>query len=95
MIPGTLSKVKDDVVASAATITIKSDFTRITGSTQIETILTPLMGSPNLIFLTPTSGAVTLGTTGNILVGQAMAVNRVYTLIWSRTIGKWYIHAVA
>jgi hypothetical protein len=95
MIPGSLSKLKEEVVASATVIVVKADFVRISGATQIETIQTPLQGSPNIIFLTPTAGAVTLGVAGNILVGQVMAQNRVYMLIWSRTAQKWYIHAVA
>ena len=97
MFPGQSSKTTEEVVASAATITVKADLVRISGSTQIETILSSLfLGKGGVIvFLTPTDGAVVLGTSGNILVGQSMAQNRLYCLIYSAVAGKWYVHAVA
>ena len=95
MIPGSQSKLTESVVESATTIQVKTDLARISGATQIETILSPLMGSPMVIFLTPTAGAVVLGTSGNILIGQSMALNRLYMLVWSKLAAKWYIHAVA
>jgi hypothetical protein len=93
MIPGTQSKLSESVVASATSISVKTDVVRITGSTTIQTILSPLMGSSTMVVLIPVDGAVTLGTSGNILVGIVMAVNRPYTMFWSKTVGKWYIGA--
>lgn len=93
MIPGSLSKIKEDVVASADTITIKADFTLITGSTEVNTILTPMMGSSNIIFVACNNpGGLTLGESGNILTGGGLEETRAYILIWSRRLGKWYIH---
>lgn len=91
------SRGSEEIVASATSIVVKSDLARISGSTQIETILSPLNVGQGIqmIWLTPTAGTVVLGTSGNILVGQSMAQNRIYSLIWSSTAQKWYVHAVA
>jgi len=94
MIPGLQSKLSEAVVASADTIFAKADLIRVTGSTTINTILSPLMGSSVMIILVTVDGAVTIGTTGNILVGITTAVNRPYVMVWSKTVGKWYIQAV-
>lgn len=93
MIPGVMSKLTDGLVASATTIQVRNDVVRVTGSTQIETILSPLMGSGLMVILIPVDGAVTLGTSGNIAVGIAMAQNRAVWLVWNRTVGKWYINS--
>jgi hypothetical protein len=93
MIPGSQSKMSESVVASADSIFAKSDIVRVTGSTTINTILSPLMGSPMMVVLIPTDGAVTLGTAGNILVGIAMAQNRAVWLVWSKAVAKWYINS--
>lgn len=93
MIPGTQSKLSESVVASADIISVKTDIVRVTGSTAINTINSPLMGASLFLVLIPTDGAVTLGTTGNILVGIAMAQNRAVFLVYSRTVGKWYINS--
>jgi len=93
MIPGVQSKLSESVVASATTINVRTDVVRVTGSTQIETILSPLMGSGMMVILIPVDGAVTLGTSGNILVGIAMAQNRAVWLVWNKTAAKWYINS--
>lgn len=94
MIPGTTSKVSESTVASAATITVKSDVVKITGSTQINTI-NPNFGGGfgGLCVLIPTDGAVTLGTSGNILVGIAMAQNRAVWLVYVKSLAKWVINS--
>lgn len=97
MIPGSQSKTTESTIASAATIVVKSDLVRITGAVQIETIFSPLLLSGQggvVIFLVAVDGAVVLGTAGNILVGQTLAQNRLYTLVFSNTVDKWYIHGV-
>lgn len=93
MIPGSVSKLSESTVASADSITVRTDLVRITGSTAINTIMCPLMGNSIMIVLVPVDGAVTLGTSGNILVGIAMAVNRCVTMVWSRAAAKWYIES--
>lgn len=93
MIPGTQSKLSESVVASADSIRVSTDMIRITGSTTINTIISPLMGSGMMVILIPVDGAVTLGTAGNILVGIAMAQNRAVWLVWNKTAAKWYINS--
>jgi hypothetical protein len=94
MIPGTTSKASQSIVASAATIDAKSDIVLVTGSTQINTI-NPYFGGGfgGFLVLIPTDGAVTLGTSGNILVGIAMAQNRAVFLMYVRSLGKWVINS--
>lgn len=91
MFPGTTSKLSESNVASASTISPKSDLVRVTGSTQINTIIPPFSGFSGVIWLVPVDGAVVLGTSGNILVGITAAQNRVVTLVYSKLAGKWYI----
>jgi len=91
MIPGRVSKLSEEVVASASSIVVHSDLVRITGSTTINTIDVPDGGFSKTITLVPVDGAVALGTSGNILVGITMAQNRAVTLTYSKLAGKWYI----
>jgi hypothetical protein len=91
MFPGTTSKLSESNVASAATISPKSDLARVTGSTQINTINPPFAGFSGVLYLAPVDGAVVLGTSGNILVGITMAQNRLVTLVFSKLAAKWYI----
>lgn len=93
MIPGVQSKVSVSTVASATTITAKTDVIKVTGSTQVETILSPLMGSGMMLVLIPVDGSVVLGTSGNILVGITAVINRAVWLVWDKTVGKWYINS--
>ena len=94
MIPGLQSKLSENTYVAATTVTVKTDIVRFTGATQVETILSPLQGSSMVLFVVSTSGALVLGTAGNILVGQTLAVNRLYMLVWSKAAAKWYIHGV-
>ncbi len=94
MIPGSISKiVEGGIVASAAAITPRGgELFRVTGSTTINTINPPLgVGQSQVLYLIPTDGAITLGTSGNILVGVAMAQNRVVMLVWVKSVAKWFV----
>jgi len=95
MIPGAISKTSNEVVASASSIVVKSDVVKVTGSTTINTITSPLMLDRGgiLLILIPVDGAVTLGTSGNILVGITAAQNRAVFLVWDAVVGKWYINS--
>lgn len=94
MIPGTTSKFTETTVASAASIDCKSDIVKVTGSTQINTI-NPYFGGgfSGFCCLIPTDGAITLGTSGNILVGIAAAQNRGVWMTYVRSLGKWVINS--
>ena len=92
MFSGSVSKMAEGTLASAATIFPKSDVVRVTGSTQINQIM-PALGTAldQLLVLVPTDGAITLGTSGNIAVGVSMPQNRATFLVWSKLSGKWII----
>jgi hypothetical protein len=67
MIPGITSKCSETTVASAASITAKSDIVLVTGTTQINTIIPNFGGGfSGFLVLIPTAGSVILGTSGNI-----------------------------
>ena len=94
MIPGAISKMTEGIpIASAATVTPRGgEVFRVTGSTQINTINVPLgFNACQAIYLIPTDGALTLGTSGNIIGGLTMAQNRTVMLIWLKSAQKWYI----
>jgi hypothetical protein len=94
MIPGTTSKLSQSTVASAASITAKSDIVLVTGTTQINTILPNFGGGfGGFLVLIPTEGTVILGTTGNILIGISAVINRAVFLVFVKSTGKWYINS--
>lgn len=94
MIPGPVSKLTETTVASAATIDAKSDVVRLTGTTTVNTIR-PGLGTAQgqFLVLVPVDGAVTLGTSGNVLVGIACAQNRSVFLVFVKSLGKWVINS--
>lgn len=97
MIPGYgSSRMKEESVASAATITVKADLIRITGTTQIDNILSPvLMGRDGALIFVYTNGAgVTISAAGNVAVSQALVTNRLYAYAFSFLAGKWIPHGV-
>lgn len=97
MIPGFgPSKLREEVVASAATITVKGDLIRLTGNTQVDNIFCPLtLGRGGiLVFIYASDGAVTLSNAGNIAVSQSLAQNRLYAYVWSSLAAKWIPHGV-
>lgn len=97
MIPGFgSSRMKEESVASAASITVKADLIRITGTTQVDNILSSFLnGSGGLLIFVYTNGAgVTLSAAGNIAVSQALVTNRLYAYAWSDLAQKWIPHGV-
>ena len=95
MFPGSTSKLSESTLASAATISPKTDIVLVTGTTAINTI-TPNFGGgfSGFCILIPTNAAgVTLGTTGNILVGIAGVQNRAVWLTFVKSLGKWVINS--
>lgn len=94
MIPGSTSKLSESTVASANTISAKTDVVKLLGTTAINTI-NPNFGGGfgGLLFLVPVGGAVTLGTSGNILTGYTIAQNTCVVLIYLKSLGKWVINS--
>lgn len=97
MIPGFgSSRMREEELASAASITVKADLVRITGVTQIDNILSPiLMGRDGALIFVYTSGAgVTISAAGNVAVAQALVTNRLYAYAFSSIAAKWIPHGV-
>ena len=95
MYPGRNSRMSEDVVASTTTITPKSDLVRVTGTTNIATIIPPFAGFAGILVLVPTDGTVNTVTTGNISVAVAMAQNRATVLVYSKKNSTWYPGAIS
>lgn len=94
MIPGITSKLSEGTVASAATIDAKTDIVKVTGSTQVNTINPNYGGGfSGLVILIPVDGALTLGTSGNILAGLAAVQNRAVFMVYVRSLAKWVINS--
>jgi hypothetical protein len=95
MIPGTTTKLSESTLASAATISPKTDVVLLTGTTAVNTIVPSFGGGfGGMVILIPTNAAgVTLGTSGNILVGLAAVQNRALMLIYVKSLGKWVIES--
>lgn len=96
MIPGTTTKLSEDVLASAATIYPKADLIRLTGSTAVATIVPNFGGGfSGILILVPTDGTLGLLTTGNIAVAVTMAEDRATVLVYSKAAGVWYPGAIS
>jgi hypothetical protein len=92
MIPGYgPSRVREEIVASAATITLKGDVIRLTGTTQVDNMFTPVnvgVGGVLVFIYTPDAG-VTISAAGNVAVSQALVTNRLYSYVFSNIAAKW------
>lgn len=94
MIPGSISKVSETTVASAASIRATADVVKVTGTTQINTIIPGIgPGQSQFLMLIPVDGSVVLGTSGNILIGITAVINRAVFMVYSRAAAKWYINS--
>lgn len=97
MIPGYgASRIREEIVASAATILVKADLIRITGTTQIDNMFTPLnMGRDGvLIFVYTPDAGVVISAAGNVAVTQTLVTNRLYAYAFSNIAAKWIPHGV-
>lgn len=97
MIPGYGStKMKEEVVASATTITVKGDLIRLTGTTAVATISSPMdVGRDGLlIFIYTPDAGVTINAAGNVAVSQTLVTNRLYAYVFSNIAAKWIPHGV-
>lgn len=97
MIPGYgSSRLKEEIVASAATILLKGDLIRLTGTTQVDNMFSPVnMGRDGmLVFIYTPDAGVTISAAGNVAVSQALVTNRLYVYAFSNNAGKWIPHGV-
>lgn len=98
MIPGFTTKLSEETLASAATIAPRKDLVRVTGSTQIDNILGQFGGGfSGILFLVPVDGNVVVSTTGNVIGGGSITMlqNKITILVFSKSVGKWYTHALS
>lgn len=95
MYPGLNTRLSESTLASAATITPKTDLVNLTGSTAIATITPPFAGFSGVIFLVPKDGTLGLLTTGNISIAVTMAQDRVTVLTYSQQNNVWAPGAIS
>lgn len=94
MFAGRVSKLSSVRVAHAATLEAATDILVLTGTgTTIQTIIPKNGGFAQVVFLIPLDGALTLGTSGNIVVGGSALQNKVTPLLFEPSTGKWHINA--
>jgi hypothetical protein len=92
MIPGYVSKMSESTMPSAATILVQTDIVNLTGAVGVNTIIPGLgVATPQFLVINSVSGAVVLGTSGNIAVGITTVQNRPLVLCWSKSAQKWLI----
>lgn len=95
MFPGLTTKLSEGTVASATSIIVESDIVRITGNTDIETILPKTGGFSSMIVLVPVDDDVNLLATGNIAVAVTCAQDRATLLVFSKEDAQWYPGAIS
>jgi hypothetical protein len=99
MFPGLTTKVSEEIIALAGTISPKSDAVHVTSTaatTVVATITPPYGGFSGVMFLVNRSGgAITTTTTGNILAVTTVPDNLVCTFIYSKMLGKWCSAAIS
>lgn len=96
MFPGTTTKLSEGTLASAATISPKTDIVRLSGSTAIATI-NPAFGGgfSGILILIPEDGTLGLLTTGNIAIAVTMPLNRATVLVYSKETDTFYPGAIS
>lgn len=92
---GLVSRMSESTLASAATITPKTDLVNITGSTAIATIIPPFAGFSGILILVPKDGTVATLTTGNISIAVTMPQNRATVLVYSKKNNVWAPGAIS
>lgn len=89
-----IEKQSESVLASASSIAPKSTQIRVTGTTNIATIVPPYQGFSGMLVVIPVDGTVNTVTTGNIQTAVAMAQNRATVLFYNKTLDKWIAGAI-
>jgi hypothetical protein len=96
MFPGLTTKLSEETVASAASINVKADIVKLTGTTAIATIIPNFGGGfSGIIVVVPTGGAVATLTTGNISLAVTMPDERATVLVYSKENNLWYPGAIS
>lgn len=95
MFPGLTTKLSESTVASANDITVDSDIVKLTGNTDIETILPKFGGFSGFLVLVSKDGAMNLLNSGNIAIAVTLAQNKACLLVFSKEDDKWYPGAIS
>ena len=95
MYPGTFSKMSGDtLIASAATITPKSEVVRVSGTAAIVNIVVPPLQTCTVLYVIPT-GIFTWTTAGNISLAGTAVVGKLIVFVYSKVLNKWNPSVVA
>jgi hypothetical protein len=86
---------KPVTIASAATISPTTRFSRISGSTPITTITPPVTGYHELVFIFDNATVNALNTGGNIQAAYTAVVNRPVTVYYDPRTALYYVMTVA
>ena len=99
MIPGQISKISEQIVASATTIAPTADLLLVSGTTNVATITAPqhtggASGCVIFIVATDAAGFATV-TTGNIALAVSLTTGKVTAFVYSPSQAKWYPGAIS
>lgn len=95
MYPGAFSKLGESTIASATTISPKTDLVRVTGTAAIVNITPPPTGSfSTLLFVIPV-GVFTWTAAGNIGLAGTAVVGKLIVFAYSKSQNKWYPSVIA
>lgn len=92
--PGFVSRFGEERIVAAATIgPVRRELVVLSGTTTLTTIVPNFGGQfgQEVRLLTP-DGALTIDTTGNILVGTTTSTNLMTILTWYPSQSKWAIN---
>lgn len=102
MIPGSISRGLDTVIAASTIISPKSDFVRVTDTTvttSITTINSPFFGASGgfLVFINDSGAAMNFVSTGNIDMAALRTIPNKFAvpLVFSKVTGKWYVGGIS
>ena len=99
MLPGLISKVSEDTFGLTTTIQPKTDMVHIgntTSTTVLATIVPPYGGFSGVLFVHNSSGGnITTVTTGNILTAVTIGSNALVVFVYSKTLNKYIVGALA
>jgi hypothetical protein len=99
MFPGLTTKLSESILPAATTIYPKTDYVRVedtTSTTVIATISAPYTGFSGVLFVHNSSGAsMTTVTTGNILTAVTIGSNALVVFVYSMTLNKFVVGALA
>ena len=95
MIPGSVSKLAEQVISLTATVKQQADIVRVssTATTTVLVTLTPAFGSgvsQKCWIVNSSGGAITATTAGNIATTVSIPNGNMCTFIFSKSSGKWH-----